>query len=201
MTTLSTLPTTAPGRYARDILPDLLRNLADANARRLADDPLPITLNSIANLRADYAKRNPDGHWFDRDSMRFFRTRFAGPVIAVPSHRVTLFVTTEQPPEGERKASVRAYMWETACIATPGGFCEATIYGASEAARIVADALAGYTLYRVKGQDRALNALGVLEPFEVSHYAADAKTAVEEVMRSRSQYREHQSYVSASEVR
>jgi hypothetical protein len=87
------------------------------------ENPTSITTGARVNVRANsfamsfirrkYSELNPDGHWFDRSSMRFFNTRL--PQIGYMAHDGTcLFVTSEQPPRhsdgslSPRKFSVRA---------------------------------------------------------------------------------------------
>lgn len=56
------------------------------------------------------------GHWFDRATMRFFGTRLLG--------TGWLFVSSEQPPHGPRRYSVRR--WDAAVpgdVDTVGEFC------------------------------------------------------------------------------
>jgi hypothetical protein len=75
---------------------------------------------------ADYVKmayRNlngSDGHWFDRDTMRFFNTRI-GESWRIGN--VFLFVTSEQPPHGDRAYSVRR-MGKDGDVQTLGEFCQ-----------------------------------------------------------------------------
>ena len=60
-------------------------------------------------------RRHHRGHWFDRDTMRFFGTRFcdSGRV-----HAGRFFVTSEQPPHGDRIYAVRCYDAETDSVET-----------------------------------------------------------------------------------
>jgi len=58
----------------------------------------------------DQIKRNAKAcgsHWFDKDTMRFFRTRLSGKVYPAKSGRCSFFVTSEQGPHGGRAYSVR----------------------------------------------------------------------------------------------
>jgi len=97
--------------------------------------------NCLANIERDYSRRN-GGHWFDKDAMRFFGTRYASGFLDLPHARVTLFITTEKPPHGPRAASIRAYLWDSADVDTIGPFCEHTTRNADKALDIIADALA-----------------------------------------------------------
>ena len=60
---------------------------------------------SIEDLRREY-ERTSQGHWFDADTMRFFRTRLTSH-FRIVDWNTYLFVTTEANPNGERKASLR----------------------------------------------------------------------------------------------
>lgn len=54
----------------------------------------------------DFYKRNqPDGHWFDADSMRFFKTKL--PEVAYETAAGILFVTSEVNPSGVKAYTVR----------------------------------------------------------------------------------------------
>lgn len=133
---------TKAARYAHHAMIELRAALANAEANKLETGPaFSGSHNCLDNIVRDYDRRN-GGHWFDRDSMRFFRTRFPSGFLDVPAARVTLFVTTESPPDGGRKASIRAYLWDTACVCTPGPFCEHSIAVAEKARDLLADALA-----------------------------------------------------------
>jgi hypothetical protein len=103
--------------------------------------------NCLANLTRDYDARRA-GHWFDRDTMRFFGTKFATGFLDIPSAGVTLFVTTEKGPHGPRAATLRAYMWASAEIETLGPFNETTLGVTSRARDRVASALIARALDR-----------------------------------------------------
>lgn len=49
---------------------------------------------SIERLKALYTQANPDGHWFDKDTMRWFRCRL--PKLAYRVKGGWAFVTSEQ---------------------------------------------------------------------------------------------------------
>ena len=54
----------------------------------------------------DFYKRNqPDGHWFDKEPMRFFKSKL--PSYAYETSAGVLFVTSEVSPSGEKKYSIR----------------------------------------------------------------------------------------------
>lgn len=75
----------------------------------------------MATVRCKYLSTNPDGHWFDRDSMRFFRTLL--PRTAYESEtREMYFVTRETNPSGETRWSVRRLTQDAAEIETVGDF-------------------------------------------------------------------------------
>ena len=119
-------------------LRDALRNAA---ANKLETGPaFSGSHNCLDNIIRDYDRRN-GGHWYDRDSMRFFGTKMPSGFLDVPAARVTLFVTTESPPHGPRRASLRAYLWDTASVATVGPFCDYTLPVVDEARDLVADQL------------------------------------------------------------
>ncbi len=85
-------------------------------------------LRGFNDVREDYQHRRAEGHWFDRDAMRFFATRDAGRGLPLPHLGVTLFVTSERDTyaDGARRFSLRAYRWADADITTLGPFCEMT---------------------------------------------------------------------------
>jgi hypothetical protein len=62
----------------------------------------------FTEVRTAYAQHNPDGHWFDRDSMKFFSTKL--PEVAYQTNAGTLFVTSEVNPSGVKAYSVRRYI-------------------------------------------------------------------------------------------
>ena len=73
------------------------------------------TIKTIAELKA--ANKANGGHWFDADTMRFFKSRIESRIIA--GNR---FVTSEQPPSGPRMYSVRFFR-EDGSVGTVGEFC------------------------------------------------------------------------------
>lgn len=62
-------------------------------------------------------------HWFDRDTLRFFRSRL--PQGGLESEHGVFFVTSEQPPHGRRQYSVRKLVGP-GDIDTVGAFCSMT---------------------------------------------------------------------------
>lgn len=97
--------------------------------------------NCLNNIIRDYDRRRR-GHWFEKSAMRFFGTKFVSGFLDVPASRVTLFLTSENPPYAPRRVSIRAYMWDTAEVETFGPFCEYTAHVAEKALDLVATALA-----------------------------------------------------------
>lgn len=97
--------------------------------------------DSILDVKA--ANNAKDGHWFDRDTMRFFGTKIETDMIAG-----RFFVTSEQPPRGPREFRVRRAE-DDATIATlvgPLRRCpsddQVIAWGAMDQAQLTAD-LAG----------------------------------------------------------
>jgi hypothetical protein len=125
--------------------------LADFDRYAAALEPVGVPFagsgNCLANITRDYDARRA-GNWFDRDTMRFFGTKFATGFLDIPSAGVTLFVTTEKGPHGPRAATLRAYMWASAEIKTLGPFNETKLGAASRAMDRVASALIARALDR-----------------------------------------------------
>jgi hypothetical protein len=59
----------------------------------------------FSEVRDFYQRNQPDGHWFDRDSMRFFKTKL--PSVAYETTAGVLFVTSEVDPSGVKAYTVR----------------------------------------------------------------------------------------------
>lgn len=57
------------------------------------------------HVRMYYASHQPKGHWFDADSMKFFKTKT--PAIAYETTAGVLFVTSEVNPSGVKAYTVR----------------------------------------------------------------------------------------------
>lgn len=101
--------------------------------RRLELPPTRANVTTIEELKALNAKNG--GCWFDRASTRFF-----GTVIHTGILPGSMFITSEQPPHGPRKFSVRTFS-ETGHIGTLGEFCGyESLASAREAARAAAAA-------------------------------------------------------------
>lgn len=79
----------------------------------------------IHEIKAHYGP-GEGRHWFDRSTMRFFKTRFVGRAYGVgPAYGepvLSFFVTSEQCPGAAREYSVRCYDWEKRSISTVGEF-------------------------------------------------------------------------------
>lgn len=56
-------------------------------------------------IQFKYAEGQPDGHWFDADTLRFFKCRL--PAYAYDSDAGRFFVTSEEDPSGDRRYTVR----------------------------------------------------------------------------------------------
>lgn len=56
-------------------------------------------------VRSYYKRHRPDGHWFDTDSMKFFKTKL--PASAYETNAGVLFVTSEVDPSGTKAYTVR----------------------------------------------------------------------------------------------
>ncbi len=80
----------------------------------------------MARVRAAYAFHCKEGHWFDRDAMRFFKTRLPRTArMLVPlagGEAQYCFVTRETNPCGTVAYSVRHFNCETCRMATVGDF-------------------------------------------------------------------------------
>ena len=91
-------------------------------------------------------ERKTGGHWWDKSSMRFFGTRVHEAVYEGPGG--VFFVTSERPPHGPRRCSVREFVLEPeegqaphhvkGSIETRGEFCAYRRYIAHRLARLAA---------------------------------------------------------------
>jgi len=77
-------------------------------------------------------------HWWDSDSLYFFRCRVGEKVYQGPGG--IYFVTSEKSPWDSRKHSCRQYIPSDKKIATIGEFCSMTRSGAHKLAKKMADA-------------------------------------------------------------
>ncbi len=97
---------------------------------------------SVECLKRLYSERRPDGHWFDRSTMQFFKSRI-GSIVQVG--QVWLFVSSEKSPSNPRAYTIRR-MSETGDIGTVGDFNAMTRSQAVTALRhAVADELSRQT--------------------------------------------------------
>jgi hypothetical protein len=76
-----------------------------------------MTWKNIAAIREAHENRAHGNHWFEPGAMRFFGTRIESGVIDG-----RYFVTSEQPPHGPRRFSIRCAN-DDATIDTVGKFC------------------------------------------------------------------------------
>jgi hypothetical protein len=68
-------------------------------------------------------------HWFSKDTMRFWKTRVSNwDCIS------GLFITSEQPPSGPRKYTLRKADFESGQVLTIGEFCAYNTIGAAKTA-------------------------------------------------------------------
>lgn len=122
-----------------------LSDLRDFLAQKVEPRREPVNdLRHFDDIKRDYEYRRPEGHWFDRDAMRFFSTRPGADSVRLPALGVTLFTTTEQDryASGPRRTSIRAYRWADADITTLGPFCEHTPARAKASLAWIAEQLA-----------------------------------------------------------
>ena len=78
-------------------------------------------------------------HWFDKDTLRFFKSRISETAYANNSKEVAYFVTSEQSPHGTRKYTVRMYDFRTRQISNASNFGQyASRSGATSAAQTLA---------------------------------------------------------------
>lgn len=93
----------------------------------------PQCLYSVRDIMRQHDQAG--SYWFTPDTMRFFRTRLCE-AACYPSEkeRATYFVTSEQPPHGSRKYSVRKASWDNADISTIGEFCGYATRGTADRA-------------------------------------------------------------------
>ncbi len=80
------------------------------------------------SIETEHKNRNPQGHFFDIDTMKFFKSRIGEVKI---KDNVWYFITSEKPPHGKRQYSVRK-MGMDGGIETVGEFCSMTTYQAKK---------------------------------------------------------------------
>lgn len=88
------------------------------------------TITTMEDIRREMT--DAGSHWWDRSSMRSFGTR-VGSLFVGPGG--IYFTTSEQPPYGARKHSVRQYNPATKQISTVGEFCSMSATSARNKAR------------------------------------------------------------------
>lgn len=83
-----------------------------------------MTTVSIESVISDYReqarKRLSGGHWFDDDTMQFFRSRLPAIAYVNADRTRAFFVTSEEGPSNIRAWSVRCYSYESGDISTVG---------------------------------------------------------------------------------
>lgn len=92
-----------------------------------------ITMASIREHATEHGCR-----WFEPGATRFFRSRYPRSAVLLPDGRAA-FVTSEQPPHGPRRYTVRAYDYTDGMVETVGPFCGYS--SRREAQRAIADML------------------------------------------------------------
>ncbi len=73
-------------------------------------------------IECEYRNRNPHGHWFDPDTLRFFKSRIGALRVI---GKIWLFISSEKGPHGPRAYTVRR-MDEKGSIDNVGEFMEHT---------------------------------------------------------------------------
>ena len=81
-------------------------------------------------IREFYTRNNPDGHWFDADTIKFFSTKLPEVGYELATGGV-YFITRETAPSGKVGYAVRRQL-PSGKINTPGELCQ---YGTRAAAR------------------------------------------------------------------
>ena len=76
---------------------------------------------SIQDLQRDY-QSNTKGHWFDPDTLRFFKSRFSEELFYQPQDNLIYFISSEKGPDDKRAYSVRSYNVLTRDIETVQDF-------------------------------------------------------------------------------
>ena len=84
-------------------------------------------------IQREYYNLNPEGHWFDASSMRFFKCRL--PDYGYNKDDSTYFISSEQGPSMPRLYTVRRFDRISGSIETIGPFNELT---RTEARRLLA---------------------------------------------------------------
>lgn len=61
---------------------------------------------NVLDLKRQYENKTQRGHWFDKDTMRFFNTRLTSQYKRVDDS-TAYFITTERGPDNKRHANIR----------------------------------------------------------------------------------------------
>lgn len=93
-------------------------------------------LNTIEEIKQ--ANKDADGHWFDADTMRFFRSRVSRKVYPVEAG--TYFVTSERFDDNSPRLYTVRFIWTDGDVETQGEFQQ---YKTSKAAHKAAARMAG----------------------------------------------------------
>ncbi len=81
------------------------------------------------SLEIEYKNRTGgNGHWFDPETMGFFKSKIGRSRMI---RNIIYFVSSEKPPHGDRKYSVRR-MDKSGDITTVGPFCEYSSFKANQ---------------------------------------------------------------------
>ena len=97
---------------------------------------------TIDGIKADYKKHNPQGHWFDKDTMNYWGTKFESGVYTTPNdgHRAWFVTSEDELYQTKRLMSVRAYDLDSHEIYTISSMVEETAEQARARARFIAGA-------------------------------------------------------------
>jgi hypothetical protein len=88
---------------------------------------------SIDDLKNHY-NTNTKGHWFDPDTMKFFKSRLSQDLFY--SGALIYFISSEQGPDDVRRYTVRSYDPKNSDIDTVGDFQQyGTMYEAKQVAK------------------------------------------------------------------
>jgi hypothetical protein len=93
---------------------------------------------SIRELESHYYKMTPNGHWFDKDTMAFFKSRLNEKLYY--TDKVIYFISSEKGPSGLRRYSIRYYVPLTGEVGTHGEFQK---YKTLAAAKLAASKIKG----------------------------------------------------------
>lgn len=84
-------------------LENLLQKSSKSKNMKTLTEQKPFT--HISDIKMEYYSRKPDGHFFDPQSMRFFKSRI-GAIIG-QNEKAVYFLTSEQGPSGKRRYTAR----------------------------------------------------------------------------------------------